>query len=111
MAAAFGGDLVENSLRCLAGLRLQSHPDSFFVWVRLPEAVRAEPLTVRLAELLDRFVEHRAETADLERLEELCGMVRATSLCGLGQTAPNPVLSTLRYFPAEYQAYLDGGPV
>lgn len=38
------------ALRCLAGLKLQSHPDSFFVWVRLPEAVRAEPLTVRLAE-------------------------------------------------------------
>ncbi|MCS5691894.1 SLBB domain-containing protein [Cyanobium sp. FGCU-6] len=62
--------------------------------------------TVQLAELLDRFVEHRAETADLERLEELCGMVRATSLCGLGQAAPNPVLSTLRWFRHEYEAAL-----
>ncbi len=60
--------------------------------------------TVQLAELLDRFVERRATLADLERLELLCAMVQATSLCGLGQAAPNPVLSTLRWFRAEYQA-------
>jgi bidirectional [NiFe] hydrogenase diaphorase subunit len=42
--------------------------------------------------------------ADLERLEELCAMVRHTSLCGLGQAAPSPVLSTLRWFRAEYEA-------
>ncbi|MGB5135476.1 MAG: NuoF family protein, partial [Prochlorococcaceae cyanobacterium] len=60
--------------------------------------------TVQLAQMLDRFVERRASLADLERLEELCRMVGATSLCGLGQAAPNPVLSTLRYFRQEYQA-------
>ncbi len=60
--------------------------------------------TVQLLELLDRFAEHRASLADLERLEQLCGMVQATSLCGLGQAAPNPVLSTLRHFRQEYQA-------
>ena len=60
--------------------------------------------TVQLAALLDRFAEHRATLADLERLEQLCAMVQATSLCGLGQAAPNPVLSTLRWFRAEYQA-------
>jgi bidirectional [NiFe] hydrogenase diaphorase subunit len=60
--------------------------------------------TVQLAQLLDRFVERRAELADMERLEQLCRMVGATSLCGLGQAAPNPVLSTLRYFRQEYQA-------
>jgi bidirectional [NiFe] hydrogenase diaphorase subunit len=60
--------------------------------------------TVQLAQLLDRFVERRAELADLARLEELCRMVGATSLCGLGQAAPNPVLSTLHYFRQEYQA-------
>lgn len=59
--------------------------------------------TVQLAQLLDRFVERRAAPADLERLEELCRMVGATSLCGLGQAAPNPVLSTLRYFRQEYE--------
>ena len=60
--------------------------------------------TVQLLQLLDRFAEHRATAADLERLEQLCAMVQATSLCGLGQAAPNPVLSTLRYFRQEYQA-------
>jgi bidirectional [NiFe] hydrogenase diaphorase subunit len=60
--------------------------------------------TVQLAALLDRFVERRATPADLEKLEQLCAMVQATSLCGLGQAAPNPVLSTLRHFRQEYQA-------
>ncbi|MEB3170070.1 MAG: NADH-ubiquinone oxidoreductase-F iron-sulfur binding region domain-containing protein [Synechococcaceae cyanobacterium] len=60
--------------------------------------------TVQLAQLLDRFVERRASPADLEQLELLCGMVKATSLCGLGQSAPNPVLSTLRFFRQEYEA-------
>jgi bidirectional [NiFe] hydrogenase diaphorase subunit len=60
--------------------------------------------TVQLLQLLDRFADHHASLADLERLEQLCGMVQATSLCGLGQAAPNPVLSTLRYFRQEYQA-------
>ncbi|MEB3183359.1 MAG: NADH-ubiquinone oxidoreductase-F iron-sulfur binding region domain-containing protein, partial [Cyanobacteriota bacterium] len=54
--------------------------------------------------LLDRFVEQRAATADIAALEELCAMVKSTSLCGLGQAAPNPVLSTLRHFRGEYAA-------
>ena len=60
--------------------------------------------TVQLEQLLARVVERRAGPADLERLEELCRMVSATSLCGLGQAAPNPVLSTLRHFRREYEA-------
>ena len=43
---------------------------------------------------------------DLEKLEELCYFVKANSLCGLGQTAPNPVLSTLKYFRHEYEAHI-----
>ncbi|MFZ9752954.1 MAG: complex I 51 kDa subunit family protein, partial [Cyanobium sp.] len=70
--------------------------------------------TVQLAALLDRFVEGRGAPEDLERLEELCAMVKATSLCGLGQSAPNPVLSTLRHFRGEYlkgcTAGAAGGP-
>ena len=62
--------------------------------------------TVQLAGLLDRFCECRAEPEDLDRLEQLCAMVGATSLCGLGQAAPNPVLSTLRWFRHEYEASL-----
>jgi bidirectional [NiFe] hydrogenase diaphorase subunit len=66
--------------------------------------------TVQLLRLLDRVVEHRATLAELERLEELCRMVRRTSLCGLGQAAPNPVMSTLRHFRHEYEAATDGVP-
>ena len=64
--------------------------------------------TVQLSAMLDRFVEGRASPADLPALEELCAMVQATSLCGLGQCAPNPVLSTLRHFRLEYEAACRG---
>ena len=60
--------------------------------------------TVQLELLLQRFVERRANPDDLRQLEALCQMVGATSLCGLGQAAPNPVLSTLRWFRHEYEA-------
>jgi bidirectional [NiFe] hydrogenase diaphorase subunit len=62
--------------------------------------------TVQIRALLDKLIEGRGETGDLERLEEICQMVASTSLCGLGQSAPNPVLSTLRFFRAEYEALL-----
>src|SRR5271165_6439576 len=62
--------------------------------------------TVQMHELLGRFSERRARPADLQMLEKLCDLVRNTSLCGLGQSAPNPVLSTLRYFRPEYEAAL-----
>jgi len=56
--------------------------------------------------LLDRISEGRADLADLDRLEQLSLMVKRTSLCGLGQNAPNPILSTLRYFREEYLAHV-----
>ncbi|OKH26013.1 NADH dehydrogenase [Hydrococcus rivularis NIES-593] len=62
--------------------------------------------TVQLYELLDKILKGQATMADLEKLEDLCYMVRDTSLCGLGISAPNPVLSTLRYFKEEYLALL-----
>ena len=66
--------------------------------------------TVQLHRLLQRIVDGRGTPADLDQLEALCDMVKHTSLCGLGQTAPNPVLSTLRYFRHEYEALIrDGG--
>ena len=58
--------------------------------------------TVHMYNLLDKFSRREATPHDLILLEKLCDMVRNTSLCGLGQTAPNPVLSTLRYFREEY---------
>jgi bidirectional [NiFe] hydrogenase diaphorase subunit len=62
--------------------------------------------TVQIRALLDKLLEGRGEAGDLERLEEICNMVCSTSLCGLGQSAPNPVLSTLRFFREEYEALL-----
>jgi bidirectional [NiFe] hydrogenase diaphorase subunit len=64
--------------------------------------------TVEMHELLERISRGEAKAADMALLEELCDMVKHTSLCGLGQSAPNPVLSTLRYFRDEYEAHLDG---
>lgn len=58
--------------------------------------------TVQMDELLKKIVKKQATLGDLEKLEELCYMVQQTSLCGLGMSAPNPVLSTLRYFRDEY---------
>ena len=60
--------------------------------------------TVQLYQLLTKFKNHQAAPGDLELLETLCDMVKHTSLCGLGQGAPNPVLSTLRHFRDEYLA-------
>jgi bidirectional [NiFe] hydrogenase diaphorase subunit len=56
--------------------------------------------------LLDKILKRKAIARDLATLEELCDMVRNTSLCGLGQTAPNPTLSTLRFFRKEYEELL-----
>jgi bidirectional [NiFe] hydrogenase diaphorase subunit len=58
--------------------------------------------TVQMHHLLNKILEGKATARDLAKLEELCDMVRNTSLCGLGQTAPNPVMSTLRFFRKEY---------
>lgn len=62
--------------------------------------------TYQMHDLLDKIAEGRATQSDLDLLEEMCDVVQATSLCGLGQTAPNPVLSTLRYFRHEYEEKL-----
>ena len=64
--------------------------------------------TVQMHAILAKITAGEATAADLALLEELCDLVRHTSLCGLGQTAPNPVLSTLRYFRDEYDAHIDG---
>jgi bidirectional [NiFe] hydrogenase diaphorase subunit len=66
--------------------------------------------TVQMHHLLDKIANRQATARDLARLEELCDMVKDTSLCGLGQTAPNPTLSTLRFFRNEYEALLQPDP-
>lgn len=60
----------------------------------------------RLLELLDKITSGKAEEQDLEDMEELGEIIKDTSLCGLGQTAPNPVLSTMKYFREEYLAHV-----
>jgi len=62
--------------------------------------------TKRMYEMLDSITKGKATLEDLDKLEELCYYIKANSLCGLGQTAPNPVLSTLRYFRDEYVAHV-----
>ena len=62
--------------------------------------------TKRLLEILDKIISGNGELEDLDRMEELCNYIKSASLCGLGQTAPNPVISTLRYFKDEYIAHI-----
>lgn len=62
--------------------------------------------TKRLLEILEKITLGKATLDDLDRMEELCHHIQENSLCGLGQTAPNPVLSTLRYFREEYEAHV-----
>jgi bidirectional [NiFe] hydrogenase diaphorase subunit len=66
--------------------------------------------TVQMYHLLEKISRRKATARDLAKLEELCDMVKHTSLCGLGQTAPNPVLSTLRFFRNEYEELLQPDP-
>ena len=63
--------------------------------------------TKRLLEILTRITEGKGEQDDLWKLERLCHTVQRASLCGLGQAAPNPVLSTLKYFRDEYEAHIN----
>jgi NADP-reducing hydrogenase subunit HndC len=62
--------------------------------------------TKRLLELLDKITSGNGELEDLDRIEELARFIKENSACGLGQSAPNPVLSTLQHFRAEYEAHI-----
>ena len=62
--------------------------------------------TMRMLDILTNITEGKANIEDLEKLEHIANIVKKTSLCGLGQTAPNPVLTTLKYFREEYEAHI-----
>jgi NADH:ubiquinone oxidoreductase subunit F (NADH-binding)/Pyruvate/2-oxoacid:ferredoxin oxidoreductase delta subunit len=64
--------------------------------------------TRRMLDILDRLCTGKGKASDLDELEKLSGWTKKGSLCGLGQTAPNPVLTTLKYFREEYEAHLAG---
>lgn len=66
--------------------------------------------TVQMHDILTRILQGEGTPADIEMLERLCTVLRETSLCGLGQTAPNPVLSTLKYFRHEYEQLVQPKP-
>ncbi|WP_427340710.1 NADH-ubiquinone oxidoreductase-F iron-sulfur binding region domain-containing protein, partial [Caloranaerobacter sp. DY30410] len=63
--------------------------------------------TKRMLEILERITSGKGEPEDIEKLENLAETIKSASLCGLGQTAPNPVLSTLKYFRHEYEAHVN----
>ena len=62
--------------------------------------------TKRMLEILDRITKGQGQEGDIEKLEELGNSIKSSALCGLGQTAPNPILSTIRYFRDEYEAHI-----
>jgi NADH-quinone oxidoreductase subunit F len=62
--------------------------------------------TKRMLEMLTRITEGNGQDGDIELLEELCYSIKDGALCGLGQTAPNPVLTTIKYFRNEYEAHI-----
>ena len=64
----------------------------------------------QLLQILDRISRGRGGDEDLVQIKRICLAMQRASLCGLGQTASNPVLSTLRYFGEEYRAFIEGGP-
>ncbi len=59
-----------------------------------------------MLQILEKICDGQGRPEDLDTLESLCRVVQSTSLCGLGQSAPNPVLATLRYFRSEYEAHI-----
>lgn len=63
--------------------------------------------TKRMLEILEKITKGKGEDGDIEKLESLAESIKISSLCGLGQTAPNPVLSTLKYFREEYEAHIN----
>lgn len=99
-----GGMIVMDETSCMVDVA------KFFVEFCMSEScgkcVPCRVGTAHMYELLHRITNGSATMLDLELLEELCDLVKNTSLCGLGQTAPNPVLSTLRYFRHEYEAHI-----
>ena len=99
-----GGMVVMDETTCMVGIA------KFFLDFTANEScgkcVPCRLGTQRMREVLERIVRGEGREGDIELLEELCNAVRDASLCGLGQTAPNPVLTTLKYFRDEYEAHI-----
>jgi len=99
-----GGMVVMDETTCMVGIA------KFFLEFTTREScgkcVHCRIGTKRLSEILERIVKGEGKNGDIELLEELCLTIKDGALCGLGQTAPNPVLTTIRYFRNEYEAHI-----
>ncbi|MEA4895743.1 MAG: NADH-quinone oxidoreductase subunit NuoF [Oscillospiraceae bacterium] len=99
-----GGMIVMDEDNCMVDIA------KFFLEFTVDESCgKCTPCRVgirRLLEILEKITSGNGEMEDLDKLEELCYFIKENALCGLGQTAPNPVLSTLRYFRDEYEAHI-----
>ena len=99
-----GGMVVMDETTCMVGIA------KFFLDFTTKEScgkcVHCRIGTKRLSEILERIVSGQGKEGDVELLEELCVSIKDGALCGLGQTAPNPVLTTIRYFRNEYDAHI-----
>ncbi len=100
-----GGMVVMDESTCMVGMA------KFFLDFTSKEScgkcVHCRIGTRRMLEILTRIVEGKGKEGDIELLEELCNAIKDGALCGLGQTAPNPVLTTIRYFRDEYEAHIN----
>ena len=100
-----GGLIIMNETSCMPDVA------KFFMEFCMDEScgkcVSCRVGTVEMFELLQRITNGSAMQTDLDNLEELCELVQETSLCGLGMTAPNPVLNTLKYYRDEYLAHIN----
>lgn len=99
-----GGLIVMDETTCMVDIA------KFFLEFTVDESCgKCTPCRVgtkRLLEILEKVTTGKATMGDIDRMEELCHYIKENSLCGLGQTAPNPVLSTLQYFRDEYEAHV-----
>ena len=102
-----GGMVVMDSHTCMVNMA------RFFLDFTAKEScgkcVHCRIGTKRMHEILTRITEGKGKEGDVELLQELCNGIKAGALCGLGQTAPNPVLTTIRYFRDEYDAHIREG--
>ncbi|MDD2628015.1 MAG: NADH-quinone oxidoreductase subunit NuoF [Clostridia bacterium] len=100
-----GGLIIMDESKCMVNLA------KFFLEFTVEESCgKCTPCrigTKRMHEILSRIIEGEGKKGDIELLEELANSIRKSSLCGLGQTAPNPILSTLKYFREEYEAHIN----
>lgn len=99
-----GGLIVMDDTKCMVNLA------KFYLGFTVDESCgKCTPCrigTKRMLEILEKVTEGNGETEDLEKLERLAKTIQKASVCGLGQTAPNPVLSTMKYFRDEYIAHI-----